>query len=447
MKFTMRNRFLLLACWGICTTCTLAQISPILCGNDLFSDMVRQHYPALQSDFHHTFESALKSRPYRQAEPLTIQVVVNVVWRDAQENLHDSIILDQLRVLNEDFNRLNADTNQLREIFKSEAGSPGIRFELASIQRVQTDRLFQISLLGTNLLSEVKHSDQGGSDAWDPEQYLNLWICKIQPITIFGIELGQVLGFAFPPTNLPHWPADVGAPSPEEDGVVVDFRVVGSNNPNSIQTPGGGGPLQIKGRTPVHEVGHYLGLRHIWGDGGLLGPNDCNQSDGIYDTPYANAQSSFDCNTSRNSCTRVEEHYNEDMPDLVENFMDYSSEDCMNMFTRGQSDLMRNILQGPRSGLLMPFSGMGAGGAVSSFLVWPNPTNGLVVIGFEAEHRVRASVRILSMSGHVVLARPVSIYHPGKHVITLESAFQTPGIYMVEISTETDRVVRRLAVH
>jgi hypothetical protein len=329
---------------------------PIMCGNELFSDIVRHHYPVLFDAINQTFDDALYTVPSRSQEPLIVNVVVHVVWRNEAENLHDSVILDQIRVMNEDFNRLNADTAKLRSRFTAEAGSAGIQFELADIIRVQTNVNFEIGLLSNNLLAEVKNSTEGGSYARDPDQYLNIWVCKIQPITIFGIEIGQILGFAFPPNNLPHWPENVGAPTPGEDGVVIDYRVFGSNNPNGIQIPGGGGNLVVKGRTAVHEVGHYFGLRHIWGDGGLLGPNDCAQSDGIEDTPYASAQSAFDCDTTKNSCTHFESHYQEDVPDLIENFMDYASEDCMNMFTHGQATLMRNILLGPRSGLLMPFS-------------------------------------------------------------------------------------------
>ena len=85
-------------------------------------------------------------------------MTVHVVWKEAAENLDESIILDQLRVLNEDFNRRNADTVNLRTVFQSEAGSPGIQFELADIIRVQTDVDFAVDILGSNLLPEVKHN-------------------------------------------------------------------------------------------------------------------------------------------------------------------------------------------------------------------------------------------------------------------------------------------------
>ena len=92
-------------------TCTegQSQTRPILCGNELFSDIVRNNYPALQEAFDNTFTSALAGRPQRGQDPLTVNVVVHIVWKAAAENLDESIILDQLRILNEDFNQLNTD--------------------------------------------------------------------------------------------------------------------------------------------------------------------------------------------------------------------------------------------------------------------------------------------------------------------------------------------------
>ncbi|MBL7826536.1 MAG: zinc-dependent metalloprotease [Saprospiraceae bacterium] len=376
----MKKTICLLFAFGVMQLTVAQTAAPkIICGNELFNHWVANKYPSLQSAFHSTFETA-KSAGYaaQNRSPLKVKVVVHVVWKTAAENLPDSVILDQIRVLNEDFNRMNPDTGNLRSIFTEAAGNVGIEFELAQIVRKQTTTLFELDLLGNSLLSELKNNNQGGSDAWNTDEYLNIWVCKIQPTTLFGIPIGQILGFAFPPNGLNNWPADSGAPSANEDGVVIDFRAFGSNNPNPLQNPAGGGNLPVRGRTPVHEVGHYFGLRHIWGDGGLLGPNDCTESDGVDDTPFANAQSEFDCDKTKNTCDVVETYYNQDMPDLVENFMDYSSELCQNMFTKGQADLMRNVLMGPRSGLLSETRVQNQSN--ETLRIVPNPTSGWVEI-------------------------------------------------------------------
>lgn len=419
-----------------------AQYRPILCGNEVFSDIVKAQYPDLDAAFHQTFETA-KAHTYRSAEPLTVHVVVHIVWNAAEENLDESIVLDQIRILNEDFNRQNADSVNLRDRFIPEAGNTDIRFVLEDIVRVQTTQEFSVDILGSNLLPEVKHSALGGSDAYDTDQYLNIWVCKIQPIVIFGIEVGQLLGFAFPPNNLDNWPADSGAPNADEDGVVIDFRVFGSNNPNIIVNPAGGGNLAVKGRTPVHEVGHYFGLRHIWGDGGLLGPNDCAQSDGIDDTPYANAQSNFDCDTTRNTCLQVEDHYGEDVPDLIENYMDYASEDCMNMFTKGQADLMRSVLQGPRSGLLMPFSSIGRDDLADGWSIAPNPGDGWFDVSFQARRGMDVSLFVYNLDGTPLLRKENEHVGEGLQKIRVDGVGFVPGMYLVEIRTPGGREVRK----
>jgi hypothetical protein len=403
---------------------------PVICGNEIFHDVLQRNYPGLLENINNTFENAHKAPRDLRSDPLEVHVVFHVIWNDPSENLADSIILNQLEVLNHDFNKLNADTGQLRVTFKPVAANANIHFNLASIVRVQTDVLFSVDILGTNLLTEVKYDADGGSDAWDPTHYINIWICKIQPLTIFGLEVGQVFGFSFPPNNLPNWPADNGAPTPGEDGLVIDFRAVGSNNPNTIVVPGTTDLLKVKGRTPVHEMGHYLGLRHIWGDGGLLGPNECDQSDGIDDTPFANAQSNFDCDTLKNTCTQEETFYNADVPDLVENFMDYASEECMVMFTQGQVDLMRNVILDPRSGLLEEVSATYDIAHPSAIEIIPNPATDILTIQLADDQDVIKKVSLMDFNGRIV-QQQTDNYTLSK--INLPIHDLPTGIYVVQV--------------
>lgn len=422
-------------------------ISPIICGNQVFSDIIKNKYPDLDKGIRETFDEAKKLSFSRSNEPLTIKVVVHIVWNETVENLHDSIIQNQINVLNNDYNRLNADTNNLRTVFHGEAGTANIHFELVEIVRVHTDQLFAVDLFGTNLLAEVKHTADGGSDAWDPESYLNLWIVKIQPLEIFGLPVGQILGFAFPPAGLEHWPDGVAAPSLAEDGVVLDFRVVGKNNPNTIENPDGTGTLlTVHGRSATHEVGHYLGLRHIWGDGGLLGPNDCQQSDGIDDTPYADSQSAFDCDKSKNSCSRIEPHYSQNMPDLIENYMDYAAEDCMNMFTKGQVELMRNVLQGPRSGLIEPVSSVNDINPTSFVTISPNPAAHYVDIKFELIDATDLEIKISDINGRDMFTTTSKFYESGLQNLSIALDKFLPGIYFISFRSHNGIRVEKLVV-
>ncbi len=423
---------------------------PILCGNEVFDHIVKNQYPDLHQAFRATFEES-QSRPLAAADrtPVTIRVVVHVVWKNPEENLADSIILDQIAGLNADYNRQNADTSDLRDIFKPAAGNPQVTFELAEIVRVQTTANFELSLIGGELLTNLKTSSQGGSDARDPAQYLNIWMCKIQPLSFGGITLGQVLGFAFPPNNLGNWPANSGAPALEQDGVVLDFRTVGRNNPNPVENPDGSGNLTIRGRTASHEVGHYLGLRHIWGDGGILGlPNDCNQSDGIDDTPFANAQSAFDCDKTRNSCNKVEAHYGMDMPDLVENFMDYSSEDCMNMFSQGQAAHIQSVLAGPRKGLVQTSSAPLTLIRSEKPYLFPNPARaGFARLALPASWNT-GMVDVFSADGRIVRTiRLADGSKPGEQQIMLDTSSLPAGLYAVRVQTNADVWVQQLMLY
>lgn len=420
---------------------------PIICGNEVFSHIVREKHPELDAAFRTTFEEAQRNtrKSVAQRSTLNIKVVIHVVWNSPEENLADSVILNQIQILNDDYNRMNADTGNLRTEFQFVAGAADIHFELAEIVRVQTDGLFEIDVLGGDLLSTLKSDASGGSSPWDTEHYLNIWICKIQPTTIFGIPVGQILGFAFPPNGLDNWPAESSAPTAEQDGVVIDFRVFGSNNPNEVENPNGGGPLTTKGRTPVHEVGHYLGLRHIWGDGGLFGPNDCDQSDGIEDTPFASAQSAFDCDLEKNSCEQVELFFNEDPLDLVENFMDYSSETCMNMFTKGQVEHMRAVLMGPRAGLLESV-GTSQPLAMLECALYPNPAQDRAIIALQLPEPGDLSVRVAGADGRSVLDISGQPYPSGQQHIALDTRSWPTGMYFVHIQANGPTAVKKLSV-
>lgn len=338
----------------------------LICGDGILKNQLERNYPEYMDRVRSTFEEARMNgiTPYRSQEVYTIPVVVHVVWNAEEENLHDSIIIDQIRILNEDFRRLNPDAENLRPIFLDRVGDPGIEFELIAIERVQTNALFTPTLTG--LPDQIKQSGVGGSNAWDTDKYMNLWVCKIQPLSFFGVPLGQVLGYAYPPADLSNWPEGSSAPSPELDGVVVDYRIFGRNNPLEID-PGTGDSVSGYGRTAIHEIGHYLGLRHIWGD--VLFGDGCSEDDGVDDTPNQASASNWACDTTRNSCIDPVD----DLPDMIENYMDYSDERCMNSFTNGQIAIMRAVLEGPRNGLLQTVSTRDPF-ATKSFSMYPNPS-------------------------------------------------------------------------
>lgn len=270
----------------------------------------------------------------------TVPVAVHVVWKEAAENLSECKIIEQIDILNEDYQRLNADTANLRAIFAGVAGNPQIQFRLDTIIWKQTTATFGSAgpFPDIDAFDNVKSSSTGGSDALATTDYLNIWVCSLGN--------SGVLGYAYPPAGLSHWPADSDAPTPEEDGVVLDYRIIGRSGEYSIQ----GTTLYTQGRAATHEVGHYLGLRHIWGDGfgAIFGVPDCNATDGVNDTPTQGMGSNFACNPNQNTCGAGSAG---DLPDMIENYMDYSEESCQNTFTIGQVAIQHGVLSNERAGL------------------------------------------------------------------------------------------------
>jgi len=288
------------------------------CGTmDYLQQQLRSN-PSMKRTIHQIDRSA-QQRVKAVNGVITIPVVIHVVYHRPSENLSEAQLRSQLRVLNEDFRRQNRDANQTDPQWQSVASDTHIQFELAKrdpngnptsgITRTYTSK--SVFYAGDNA---VKYSAQGGVDAWDTRHYLNIWVC----------HLGMgVLGYAqFP-----------GGPR-ETDGVVISYEHFG--------TMGTVSPPFDQGRTTTHEVGHWLNLRHIWGDGG------CEADDHVADTPPAD-RPHHGCSSFAESCGG---------PNMVQNFMDYTDDACMNLFTQGQAQRMRALfvaggfrrLATPRSG-------------------------------------------------------------------------------------------------
>lgn len=352
-----------------------------------------------------------KAKEYAIANPksshlYTIPVVVHVVYNTPAQNIPDSVIIDQIRVLNEDYNRQNEDTVNMRSDFDIVKGNPRIEFMLAQIDplgnpttgitrtQTATTTYGTLALLGGDFsdLEKVKSTADGGIDPWDQSRYLNIWVCNMA-FNVLGTEIVALLGYATPPAGLPNWPP--GSTTGMSDGVVIQYQAFGTNNPNPLDV--GAGPIDVRGRTSVHEVGHYLGLRHIWGDG------DCTAQDGIDDTPNADAQSDNDCDSTKNTCT--DNIQGVDLPDMIENFMDYSAETCQNTFTQGQIALMHGVLESERYDLVHGNPAGVEGSETITWSVFPNPTTGeLIIEGIE----IGSTISLIDNIGNEVFKQSIT---------------------------------------
>ncbi|HYE54299.1 MAG TPA: zinc metalloprotease [Chitinophagaceae bacterium] len=229
---------------------------------------------------------------------LEIPVVVNVLYRTTAENISQAQIQSQIDVLNEDFGNTNLDRTKVPAEFLDEQATVGYRFVLAGINRKYSkNRSWSI------ISDDMKRSSTGGIDATDPTQNLNIWV--VNKMTYYG---QTILGYAqFP-----------GGPL-ATDGVVIGYNYMGRTG--TVTAPFN------KGRTGTHEVGHWMNLYHIWGDA------TCG-TDEVGDTPQHNT-SNYGCPTypHRSTCsgTPVE---------MTMNYMDYTDDACMYMFSNGQAARM-----------------------------------------------------------------------------------------------------------
>jgi hypothetical protein len=246
------------------------------------------------------------------APPVTvykIPVVVHVLYNTTLQNISDAQIKSQIDALNRDFRKLNADTANIPAVFKHLAADCQIEFELAKIDpsgRATTGIVRKFSSIQMYGLDDrIKYSSKGGDDAWDSDSYLNIWT---------GNLAGGLLGYT----------STLGC-SKAVDGIAISPSVFG--------TMGTVGGAYNKGRTATHEVGHWLGLRHIWGD--MYCGNDY-----IDDTPPQRG-STRNCPTGVvSTCDN-----NPSSGNMYNNYMDFTDDACLNLFTLGQKAVMRSLFQ------------------------------------------------------------------------------------------------------
>lgn len=334
---------------------------------------------------------------------IKIPVVVHVLYATEAQNISDEQIKSQIEVLNKAFRHQHSDTNKVQALFKSLAADTYIEFELATttpkgyattgITRKKTN----ISMFGMD--DKIKYSSQGGEDGWDSEHYLNIWVAPL---------VGGVNGYS-----------SVIGGDKIKDGVVLNVTAFGVGGTAAAPTN--------KGRTAVHEVGHWLGLKHIWGE------YYCG-TDEVDDTPQqAAATRGCASGTVTNTCNGVTNAI------MYNNYMDLTYDDCTNMFTVGQRTKMRALFAegGVRNKLLQSTALSGSTtiepvqtvSLTSSVKLYPNPTKSQLTIdatGFDFTSAATAS--IYNQMGQLVQQVLVT-----SQITRINLVATKPGMYFLRI--------------
>lgn len=374
--------------------------------------------------------SIIHSNNRSDDEELIFPTVVHVIYNSDSYhsgNISDAQVLDGIRIINEDFNKRNADTTITDSVFTPFAANMNMKFRLAQFDE-NGNPTNGIVRVDTNVVPKASHGDDSDQNnikyvsAWDPTKYFNIWIVR----TIRSDEPGaQIQGYAqYPGPDFTY-----GGPW-ETWGVVVRYKAWGIIE-----------EAEYDGRTGTHEIGHCFGLYHTFKSSG---ENDCGSvcdttGDEVCDTPPSYV--SYGCDR-RNDCDNDSlgnSAYSTDVHNQIENFMSYS--DCQSMFTEGQKTRARgfinayDVIQGLSStdnlkatGTLYEASIYEAMESQKQFSIYPNPSKEFIHInGIESE----AIVHIYDQLGKLVHRSSVFNAHQAINIQHLPA-----GFYNLQIETK-----------
>ena len=347
---------------------------------------------------------------------VTIPVVFHVLYKNATQNISDAQINSQLAVLNSDYRKLNADFNTaVPTAFRPLGADMEIAFCKATRTPTGTATTgITRKSVASSFIFDTDYYLAAGELAWDPTKYLNVWIGRFSDNTL--------LGFAYLPS----------AAGQAFDGLCIGDQYFG--------TTGTASAPYNKGRTGTHEIGHYFGLDHPWGEDGSACGSAAN-SDGVADTP-ATDNPHYNCPTfpsNANTCTTSANGA------MFMNFMDYVDDACMAFFTAGQKTIMRNTLAGPRLSLLTS-NGCAALGlnqveAIKAIAVYPNPVSKYFMI---TSPQVEIDeVEVFNTMGQLVKTQKLS---QANNVINIEEF--AAGTYYLRIYNQgqflkSDKVIKK----
>jgi hypothetical protein len=349
-------------------------------------------------------------------EIITIPVVVHLLYKTAEQNITDAQIKSQIEALNKDYRKLNADAGNTPAVFKPLSADAKIQFCLAQVDPMgkRTKGIIRKYTSKDYFTGDdaMKYTASGGDNAWPSKLYLNIWVCNL---------IGRTLGYATVP----------GA-SADKDGVVINWDVFGTIG--NLRYPFN------KGRTATHEIGHWLGLKHLWGDA-LCGDDD------VFDTPK---QQNYNFNCP------VFPHVTSCSPDangdMFMNFMDFTDDNCMTMFTQGQVKKMRGTFAiGAAHNSFLNATGcdssLATGGPIAdpipisaTIKIYPNPVSDVFWIESNEQGKLeKTTVSLWSVKGEKVKE---FLLLNEKNKISMAGLI--PGIYFLRLSSGEKKMIIKI---
>jgi hypothetical protein len=356
-------------------------------------------------------------------------------------NISQAQVNSQVAILNNDYRKLNSDfsTYVTQSAFVNAAADIEINFCAAKVDPNGTvlaepgiDRI-NVTTKGWSALpyatAYIESTVKPGT-IWDPTKYFNVWVLQFG-----GSDLGT-LGYAqFPtiPSGTNPVTDMVGqGGSANTDGVVIDYRYTG--NVGAATAP------YNKGRTLTHETGHWLGLWHIWGD-----DNDCSGTDYVADTPNQEGENSS-CPSAgavkTDGCATSAPGFN------YQNYMDYSDDKCMVMFTAGQKARMQAVMANcvRRTSLNNAVACVNVGieeaQAPVNVSVFPNPTQGELTINVELMNAQDITVSVINTLGQTV--KEVKQLQSNGGLIKINLSDNTQGVYFVTVKCKSGSFSKRI---
>ncbi len=385
----------------------------------------------------------LKKQPNynKGTEIITIPVVIHIIHNGddvgKNENISDAQALSQITVLNQDYRKMLGTRG-----YNNNAVGADVGIEFCMAQRKPdgspTNGIDRVKKTAANYKSTASTEKMKTETQWDPEQYLNIWTVYFSDDE--NAEMVGTLGYAqFPSTSkLSGLNNDEG--DANTDGVVIDYRYFGTSDiVNSLSEPD-----YDKGRTTTHEVGHYLGLLHIWGDGdgdSDSGATDCTATDYCNDTPQSGYEH-YDCG-SFDTCPSKP---GKDMP---ENYMDYTNDVCMNIFTVNQRDRILAVMNNSiRRKTLKTSTACNAVLNNNDFnyfygvKLYPNPVKNVLNVSL-ASNKMLDEYTIYNSLGQII----EHSNNPAINTLTINTEFYNKGIYFIKLTkdnaTKTYRFIKK----